>query len=127
MAISKNLHFFNPKLFVIYDNDVVLKKVYRAFREDWNASYDGITVSIADDGIAFYLAYLVWGCRMVGGAHGVFMNDFADWFIASAENERDDAALDREALRSYFAAAFEFVVIGASYLEGSGGNSCQYQ
>src|SRR5262249_5490897 len=32
MAVSKTLHFFNPSLFAIYDNDIVLNKVYRVFR-----------------------------------------------------------------------------------------------
>src|SRR5262245_61035263 len=121
MAVSKNLHFFNPKLFVIYDNDIVLKKVYRVFREDWNACYDGIIVRIPDDGITFYLAYLLWAGRMISSAYGSFMGDFADWFIAAVENERNDAASYRGELQSYFAAAFEFVVIGAAHLEADSG------
>jgi hypothetical protein len=63
-------------------------------------------VSVADDGIKFYLAYLVWDSRMVRGARALFMNDFADWFVAAAQTERDDADSDRDALRSYLAAAF---------------------
>jgi len=27
MAVSKTLHFFNPRLFAIYDNDIVLKNL----------------------------------------------------------------------------------------------------
>jgi hypothetical protein len=124
MAVSKNLHFFNPRLFVIYDNDIVLKKVYRVFGEDWNSCYDRISVNTDDKGIAFYLAYLLWGGQVTGNAYPTFMDEFAGWFIAAVRSEGEDAEAYRNELRSFFATAFEFVVIGATYLE-RGSKSCE--
>ncbi len=58
MAVSKNLHFYNPRLFVIYDNEVVVGQVYRVFRKDWNGSYRRFA-STGDEWLDFYLAYLL--------------------------------------------------------------------
>lgn len=117
MAVSKNLHFFNPRLFVIYDNDIVLKKVYRVFRSDWNSCYARIGVDSDDAGIDFYLAYLLWGGHMIRNAYVNFMDDFADWFIKAVMQEGDNAEDFHDELRVSFATAFEFIVIGAAHLE----------
>jgi hypothetical protein len=117
MALSKNLHFYNPRLFAIYDNDIVLKKVYRIFRADWNSCYRGIVVNSDDEGIAFYLAYLLWGGQMIREAYASFMDDFADWFIEAVRIGGDRAEDFRDELRLSLATAFEFVVIGAAHLE----------
>lgn len=119
MAVSKNLHFFNPSLFVIYDNDVVLKKVYRGFRKDWNSFYDGITADPGDECIRFYLAYLLWASHMIRNAHPALMEDFAAWFIETV-SEEESAENFRDELRMSYATAFEFIVIGAASLEADG-------
>ena len=124
MAVSKNLHFFNPRLFAIYDNDIVLKKVYRVFRTDWNSCYDEISVKTHDEGIAFYLAYLLWGGHLIRKAYASFMDDFADWFIETVRTEGEQAEDFRDQLRLSLAVAFEFVMIGAAHLERAG-NPCQ--
>jgi hypothetical protein len=118
MAVAKTLHFFNPRLFAIYDNDIVLKKVYRVFKSDWDSCYDKIGADVTDEGIEFYLAYLLWGGSMIRSAHPTLMEDFADWFIQSVSEERN-AEDFRDELRSYYATAFEFIIIGAAYLEAA--------
>ena len=80
MAVSKNLHFYNPRLFVIYDSEVVVGQVYRAFRKDWNGGYRRFA-STGDGWLDFYLAYLLWASHMIRNAYPGFMEDFADWFI----------------------------------------------
>jgi hypothetical protein len=119
MAVSKTLHFFNPRLFVIYDNDIVLNKVYRVFRSDWKSCRDRIGADVHDEGIAFYLAYLLWGSYMICNAHPTLMEDFAAWFIETVSKERN-AEDFRDELRVSYATAFEFIIIGASYREAAG-------
>ncbi len=119
MAVSKNLHFFNPRLWVIYDNEVVVGKVYRVFRRDWNACYRRIAVETGDAGIDFYLAYLLWGAEVVRKSHKRLMEQFADWFIEAVRREGEKAEDFRAPLRQCYATAFEFVVIGAAHVEGA--------
>jgi hypothetical protein len=120
MAVSKNLHFFNQRLWVIYDSEVVVGQVYRVFKRDWNAGYRGIAADSGDAGINFYLAYLLWASRMIRTAYPGFMDDFADWFIETVAGGVADAEDFQDELRLSFATAFEFVVIGAAHLEGAG-------
>jgi hypothetical protein len=37
MAMSKFLHFVNPALFPIYDNQVIEQKVFRTFAQEWSS------------------------------------------------------------------------------------------
>jgi len=119
MAVEKTLHFFNPRLFAIYDNDIVLKKVYRVFKSDWDSCYDKIGADVTDKGIEFYLAYLLWGGSMIRSAYPTLMEDFAAWFIETVSKERN-AEDFRDELRASYATAFEFITIGAAYLESAG-------
>jgi hypothetical protein len=119
MAVSKTLHFFNPRLFTIYDNHIVLKKVYRVFRTDWDSCYDKIGADVNDDWIKFYLAYLLWGGSMIRSAYPTLMENFAAWFIETVSKQRN-AEDFRDELRVSYATAFEFIIIGAAYLEAAG-------
>jgi hypothetical protein len=116
MAVSKTLHFFNPRLFAIYDNDIVLKKVYRLFKSDWDSCYDKINADVHDEEIKFYLAYLLWGSSMIRSAYPTLMEDFAAWFIETVSKE-GNAEDFRKELRVSYATVFEFIIIGAAYLE----------
>jgi hypothetical protein len=64
MAVSKNLHFYNPRLFVIYDTEIVFGQVYRVFRKDWSGCYRRFA-STGDGWLDFYLAYLLWASRVI--------------------------------------------------------------
>ncbi len=120
MAVSKFLHFFNPRLFVIWDRAVVLEKVYGVFRRDWDSSYRDIKVPTDDNWMKFYLAYLLWAGKAIH-AHGL-MDGFATWFVeaVSSEPEAEDF---RQELKHYYATAFEFIAIGSALLENKG-NGC---
>jgi hypothetical protein len=53
---------------------------------------------------------------MIRNSYDGMMDDFADWFIAAA----GDGEELRDELKTYYATAFEFIVIGAAHLENSG-------
>jgi hypothetical protein len=118
MAVSKNLHFYNPRLFVIYDNEVVVGHVYRVFKKDWSGCYRRFA-STGDRWLDFYLAYLLWASRSISTGYRRLMDDFAEWFIEAVRGEGEEAEDLREELRLSYATAFEFIVIGAAHLEGA--------
>jgi len=120
MAVSKNLHFFNQRLWVIYDTDVILNKVFRVFKQDWGSFYAKIAVTTRDEWINFYLAYLLWASHMIRTAYPRLMDDFANWFIEAVNEEGANADDFRDELRLSYATAFEFIAIGAAHLEGAG-------
>jgi len=119
MAVSKFLHFFNPNLFVIWDREVILGKVYRVFRDDWDAAYKDIKVETDDKMMRFYPAYLLWAARAIAEGGCQLIEDFATWFAKTAE-----APDCRQEMTSYYATAFEFIVIGATLLEQGKAKPC---
>jgi len=124
MAVSKNLHFFNPRLFVIYDNQVVGGQVYPAFKQDWCSFYASLCLRDYG-GIDDYVAYLLWAGHMIRNAYSGFMDDFAEWFINVVREEDGTEAEDmRCELKTYYATFFEFVTIGAALLEGNSACLC---
>jgi hypothetical protein len=119
MAVSKFLHFFNPRLFVIWDREVILGKVYRVFRDDWNAAYRDIKVEADDKMMKFYLAYLLWAAKAIAEAGDDLMEDFATWFAKTVK-----APDCRDEMVGFYATAFEFIAIGSTLLERDG---CPHQ
>jgi len=89
------------------------------FRSDWNSCYNKIGADVNDKEIKFYLAYLLWGSSMIRSAYPTLMEDFAAWFIETVSKERKADAF-RDELRVSYATAFEFIIIGAAYLEAAG-------
>lgn len=120
MAVSKFLHFFNPKLFVIWDREIIYGEVYPVFRQDWNAAYRDIKVGTDDEWMKFYLAYLLWAGKSVQECSQKSMQCFSNWFVDIVSSGRDAEDFRRE-LQTYYATAFEFVAIGAAYLEKNNG------
>jgi hypothetical protein len=129
MAVSKNLHFFNQRLWVIYDTAVVENQVRRVFRKDWT-SFDAKVQAETNDGwIKYYLTYLLWASHTIRTAYSGLMDDFADWFISAGAREKvktDDSGEEfvtakdfRDELHMSYATAFEFIAIGATLLENS--------
>jgi hypothetical protein len=116
MAVSKFLHFFNPGLFVIWDRAIIHGKVYHAFRDDWDSSYQDILVETDDKWMRFYLAYLLWAGKVLRQGASDLMAGFATWFVGAV---RDDRNADdfRQQLMRYYATAFEFIAIGSTLLE----------
>ena len=111
MAVSKVLHFYNPELFPVYDNEVIGHKVLRHFRNEfrefcWAFSppYD------VDDTPIFYRNYMCWGAALLASAHPQFMKIFAEWLAKQPGAELSTRQFDPSRL---FATAFEFMIIGA--------------
>ncbi len=111
MAVSKFLHFYNPRIFPIYDYDVVWKQVFGRFKQEfkqfcWTAKlpYD------VEDTALFYRNYVCWASSLMTGAHAQFMLDFADW-LDRQPGVKKPLEIDASTL---YATAFEFTAIGAS-------------
>jgi hypothetical protein len=60
MAVSKFIHFYNPSLFPIYDNEVVEYKVFARFRTDYREFCDGAGLDSSANGADFLRNYVCW-------------------------------------------------------------------
>ncbi len=119
MPVAKFTHFFNPKLFPIYDYEVIWKKVmngvFRKNYRDWCYSHN---LNPNGPGERFNLYYMLWAGHILRWADTDFMVYFGDWFKSQIGNQPDfQNVLDD--LHYYYATAFEFVAIGAAELEFS--------
>lgn len=114
MAISKVLHFFNPRVFPIYDHAVVDEIVLKQFRSDWRSYEPMITVGNQPLhlGVLFYLKYVRWCAEIMTEAHPDTMAVFKDW-VLSHQDARDFAMADQ--LPTFDAVAFEMIAIGAAH------------
>jgi hypothetical protein len=65
MAISKLLHFFNPNLFLIYDNMFIEEGLLRVFRTEWNTFSE--YPKAEDELFNKYLKYLYFANRLLRG------------------------------------------------------------
>jgi hypothetical protein len=111
MAVSKVLHFYNPELFPVYDNEVIWNKVLKhfknEFREFCSASsppYDGGDTPI------LYRNYMCWGAALLASAHSRFMEMFEEWLAKQPQACLTMRSFDASRL---FATAYEFMIIGA--------------
>ena len=117
MAVSKFLHFFNPRLFPIYDRDFIWKKVcVRAFGEEYREMCSRLGMIAYETTAAFNLNYTKWAGECVAQASPGFMGCFGDWFRREVGNHPDPQDVLGE-IEHYHATAFEFVAIGAASLE----------
>ena len=112
MAASKFLHFYNPRLFPIYDYEVVWKKVFGRFRNEFQTfcSTAKITYDVGDTAL-FYRNYMYWGSSLLSSAHRSFMQVFVDWLEKQPGAELPQRTCDPKTL---YATAFEFTAIGAA-------------
>ncbi len=113
MAISKFLHFFNPKLFPIYDNQIIKKEVLKTFSDDWSSFKDDICTKNIDKGIETYFCYVLWASNIFKQSQNGVMNKFIKIFAKRIEGNPLELPRD---LTEYYATAFEFISIGASEL-----------
>jgi hypothetical protein len=122
MAASKFLHFFNPRLFPIYDNEIIWKRVLKVFKIDFRnyCSEARLTYDLTDSSV-FLRNYIWWGSSLVCQGHPGFMNVFANWLEPLAPG-----ALIKDDLRGIYATAFEFTIIGAERLMTSQQELCRH-
>ena len=118
MAVSKVLHFYNPELFPVYDNEVIWKKVlkvfgneFREFCRAYSPPYD------MGDTPVFYRNYMSWGSALLASAHSHFMQSFVEWLNDQLGADLSQRVFDASRL---YAMAFEYTIIGA-YADSTGG------
>jgi hypothetical protein len=122
------LHFFNAKLFPIYDTRVVSNEVLgRAFASDWNEFYSDFQPtamrlfqakwgSTETKGLQDPTTYIAWANSLIRQRHASLMDDFSQWFMATVGASQAERSLLPQ-ITEYYATAFEFMAIGATYLE----------
>jgi len=115
MTVSKFLHFYNPGLFPIYDNEAIWEGVFKRFRNEFRGFCRSARIpydrAINDDTATFLLYYMDWASFLLSAAHEAFMPVFVDWLdtqpAAGLRQRRFDPA-------TLYATAFEFTAIGAT-------------
>jgi hypothetical protein len=111
MAASKLLHFYNPCLYPIYDGAVVWDVVLKGtFRGEWMTVCKQYGIAFTEGSERFLQTYFSWAAKIMRGADPEVMVIFANWFRAQA-GKSADPLVD---LDQYYAAAFEFILIGSA-------------
>lgn len=111
MAVSKLLHFYNPELFPVYDNEVIRNKVLKRFKNEFREFCRAFSPPYdVGDTPTFYKNYISWGAALLVSAHPRFMEIFAEWLANQPGAELSKRQFDASRL---FATAFEFMIIGA--------------
>lgn len=115
MAVSKFLHFYNPELFPIYDNEVIKDGVFHCFKNDFRefCYTSGLQYEIGNTS-TFYWKYIRWANSLLASAHSGFMEVFVDWLRTQPGAELHRRTFDVSRL---YATAFEFTAIGAWRVE----------
>jgi hypothetical protein len=125
MPVAKFTHFFNPRLFPIYDYEVVWKKIldgaFRVGYRRWCTAI-GRNAKTDIDSARLNLNYTLMAGDMIRMADQGFMNFFSQWFRQQVAGENDDYRV-LDDMKSYYATAFEFVSIGAAHLDSTLENS----
>ena len=124
MAVTKVMHFVNPGLFPIWDTDVLWNKVMWPGPAEGNASFRRAYQSfckehefhVLENGAVFVHNYVLWAAHHIQQADDSFMAWFEEWMQQRFPNDIPKYSSARR-LRSLYATAFEFVAIGAAYLE----------
>lgn len=116
VAVAKFTHFYNPMLFPIYDIAIVWKIVLNSvFKEDYRHWCGKHGLYWNDQTVRFNLNYTNFAADLIRESDKSFIPYFVDWFEQQVIGEPDDQGILDE-IDNYYATAFEFVAIGASYL-----------
>ena len=116
MAVSKFTHFFNPRLFPIYDNELIWKQVCcSCFKADYQDLCARTGIQFYETTVSFNVSYTVWASEMIQSADPSFMPDFAEWFGEQVAGQPDPENVLSE-IHQYYSTAFEFVALGAAAL-----------
>lgn len=115
MAISKLLHFYNPKLFPIYDGKFVERGILKTFSADWKnfTTYP----KISDLNLQKYLKYIYFGNHLIKGQNKLIKREFRKHLKTHAVDLYSDK------LQNYYSLSFEFLALGAYYKKQNGNNN----
>jgi hypothetical protein len=116
MTVSKFLHFYNPRLFPVYDYEVIWKKtLYGRFRNDFRefCCREGFPYRdfVRGDTVDFLPGYMRWASSLLSAAHEAFMEVFVEWL---EEQPGVELRQRRFKAATLYATAFEFTAIGAT-------------
>ena len=116
MTVSKFLHFFNPRLFPIYDKKFMWEKVANGvFRRDYEEFCQRNGYSPTENTQKFNLQYMLWASEIMNGADEECMTIFSQWFASQVTIPIGSTAALQQ-INQYDAAAFEIVAIGAAHI-----------
>lgn len=117
MAVTKILHFYNPKLFPIYDSKVIENIAFTVFRNEYRDFCYFKDPKYVDKGTKFIKMYIMWAKNLlIGKETKEIMNEYVD-FIKKNVNENYFEKKLFEEMHTYYASAFENIFIGAAFLE----------
>jgi hypothetical protein len=115
IAVSRFLHFFNPRFFPNFDNTVINQQVLQVFGNDFDRYCADTGIDKWEHEAAFYGQYMLWAGRHIQNAEPELFADFETWFKAQVEGEEDPNGVLEE-IGQCHATVFEFVAIGAAKL-----------
>ncbi len=119
MAASKFLHFYNPALFPIYDSAVVGQQILAVqFRAEWEDVCDEYGIKFGEPSEGFLITYTTWAGKVMQASDSEIMPAFARRFCGFC----DDKTPAPENIAQYHAAAFEYLLMGATKIEASDAN-----
>jgi hypothetical protein len=123
MFVSKILHFANPSLFPMWDQEVIQGKVMggksAAFHCEYKTFCRDHWFSVWENRPDFNLYYTLWSTDYINQSHPELMDWFLDWMNVHFSSDIENYGL-APILCGYYATAFEFIVIGAALIEKGG-------
>lgn len=114
MAISKFLHLYNPRLFLIFDNAVIAQSVLPAFRTEWQSFTNPVLDLPTSIEARNYLKYLFWAASLIQEKKEEIASAFTQWLTEQMLFEGASETPPAES-REWYATAFECVAIGAMH------------
>jgi hypothetical protein len=117
MPVAKFTHFFNPKLFPIWDNAVMWNSVMNGvFKVDYRNWCLSNSLNPNGPGAKFNLNYVLWAGHYMRDADPGLMRYFAGWFATQVKGAADEQYVLND-VHEYYATAFEYITIGAAELQ----------
>lgn len=113
VAASKFLHFFNPRLFPIYDTaEVWAVALDGCFKHDYRSFCQRIGARPGECSSIFNCTYTALAADLMQNAHPDLMSQFAFWFRGHCAGCVDGHNVLK--IDTYYATAFEMVLLGAT-------------
>lgn len=117
MAASKFLHFFNPRLFPMWDRAEVWDMALNSrFQHDYQAFCRRIGAKPGERSSIFNCTYTAMAAELMQNAHPELMVQFASWFRQNCVG-CDDKHSVLEDINTYYATAFEIILLGATKMQ----------
>lgn len=114
VAASKFLHFFNPHLFPIYDiAEVWNAALNNRFKDDYHSFCRQVDAKPGERSSVFNCTYIALAADLMQNAHPELMSQFASWFRGHCVDCVDENGI-LEDIDTYYATAFEMILLGAA-------------